>query len=365
MLPTSFVRDSPCHGVKPEYRTGFRRLPSTSAPLTQLTQTAEDPYVDDRGVTTEEDEALKRGSKMRRGSYSDQSSGSPGASPLHNAGPSAGSRHQTTKIFRGTNKPPTMGTRAIEEGSPPPRMEGGPGKGGASTHPCSLGCLASPDRCREAPGSGYNANDDPMAAVRWTNDVSSDDTDDESGPPALPMVCGFGCLCKHNSVLSTATKAIASSSSVVTPPTPTHGSSAVRVSAAEVPDYRLSPVRCSGLTPRQGELRGGGGSTSSSSFAKDNFTSSSIATIKLFRYVSHQFQRVAHLEPPLRSSPDPAVIIYHPSVILTSTHGGWHHLWGSANCQRLFRARSYIQATFLHMCSSHGGPAMGGLSFHR
>lgn len=75
MLPTSFVRDSPCHGVKPEYRTGFRRLPSTSAPLTQLTQTAEDPYVDDRGVTTEEDEALKRGSKMRRGSYSDQSSG--------------------------------------------------------------------------------------------------------------------------------------------------------------------------------------------------------------------------------------------------------------------------------------------------
>ncbi|EJK68896.1 hypothetical protein THAOC_09886, partial [Thalassiosira oceanica] len=54
-------------------------------------------------------------------------------------------------------------------------------------------------------------------------------------------------------------------SSVVTPPTPTYGSSAVRVSAAEVPDYRLSPVRCSGLTPQQGESRGGGGSTSSSS----------------------------------------------------------------------------------------------------
>ena len=153
-------------------------------------------------------------------------------------------------------------------------------------------------------------------------------------------------------------------SSVVTPPTPSyHGLSAVCVSDTEVPDYRLSPVRCSGLTPRQGESRGGGGSTSSSSFAKDIFPSSSTATIKLFRYVSHQFQRVAHLKPPWRSSPDPAVIISHPSVIWTSTHGGCHHLRGSANCQRLFRARSYIQATFLHTCSSHGGSCHGGSIF--
>ena len=154
-------------------------------------------------------------------------------------------------------------------------------------------------------------------------------------------------------------------SSVVTPPTPSyHGLSAVCVSDTEVPDYRLSPVRCSGLTPRQqGESR-------SSSFAKDIFTiftSSSTAMIKLFHYVSHQCPRVARLEPPWRSSPEPAVIISHPSVPWTSTHGGCHHLPGSANSQRLaFRTRvlhSGYLPTSLYMSSIHGGSSYGGSFF--
>ena len=79
-----------------------------------------------------------------------------------------------------------MGTRAIEEESSPPRIEGGPGEGGASTRAAS-GARRAPTAADEAPDPIYDANDDPMTAVRWTNDVSSDDTDDATGPPALPM----------------------------------------------------------------------------------------------------------------------------------------------------------------------------------
>ena len=145
-------------------------------------------------------------------------------------------------------------------------------------------------------------------------------------------------------------------SSVVTPPTPT---SARCVRAAEVTDYRLSHLRCSGLTPRQGESRGHGGSITSSSFAKDIFTSSSTATFKLLRYVRHQFQRVAHL------APDPAVIISHPLVVSTSTHGGCHHLRGRPSTSaRQYRARVLhpfrLPSDYVFTISIHGGFRHGG-----
>ncbi|EJK60783.1 hypothetical protein THAOC_18806, partial [Thalassiosira oceanica] len=42
--------------------------------------------------------------------------------------------------------------------------------------------------------------------------------------------------------------------------------------------------------------------------------------------------------------------------------GGWHHLRDSANCQRLFRAHSYIQATFPYMrVQVMGGPHGGSI----
>ncbi|EJK51150.1 hypothetical protein THAOC_29705 [Thalassiosira oceanica] len=79
-----------------------------------------------------------------------------------------------------------MGMTAIEEESSPPRIEGGPGEGGASTRAPS-GARRAPTAADEAPYPSYDANDDPtMTAVRWTNDVSSDDTDGTTGPPALP-----------------------------------------------------------------------------------------------------------------------------------------------------------------------------------
>ncbi|EJK71407.1 hypothetical protein THAOC_07159 [Thalassiosira oceanica] len=79
-----------------------------------------------------------------------------------------------------------MGMTAIEEESSPPRIEGGPGEGGASTRAAS-GARRAPTAADEAPDPSYDANDDPtMTAVRWTNDVSSDDTDAATGPPALP-----------------------------------------------------------------------------------------------------------------------------------------------------------------------------------
>ena len=81
----------------------------------------------------------------------------------------------------------------------------------------------------------------------------------------------------------------------------------------------------------------------------------------------HQCPRVARLEPPWRSSPEPAVIISHPSVPWTSTHGGCHHLPGSANSQRLaFRTRvlhSGYLPTSLYMSSIHGGSSYGGSFF--
>ncbi|EJK57306.1 hypothetical protein THAOC_22666, partial [Thalassiosira oceanica] len=92
----------------------------------------------------------------------------------------------TTKNLLGADEPPTMGMTAIEEESSLPRIEGGRG-GGASTRAAS-GARRAPTAADEAPDPSYDANDDPtMTAVRWTNDVSSDDTDGATGPPALPM----------------------------------------------------------------------------------------------------------------------------------------------------------------------------------
>ncbi|EJK66445.1 hypothetical protein THAOC_12638, partial [Thalassiosira oceanica] len=63
-----------------------------------------------------------------------------------------------------------MGTRAIEEESSSPRIEGGPKEGGASTRAAS-GARRAPTAADEAPDPSYDANDDPtMTAVRWTND---------------------------------------------------------------------------------------------------------------------------------------------------------------------------------------------------
>ncbi|EJK55062.1 hypothetical protein THAOC_25245 [Thalassiosira oceanica] len=63
----------------------------------------------------------------------------------------------------------------------------GRGRVGASTRAAS-GARRAPTAADEAPDPIYDANDDPtMTAVRWTNDVPSDDTDDATGPPALPM----------------------------------------------------------------------------------------------------------------------------------------------------------------------------------
>ena len=62
--------------------------------------------------------------------------------------------------------------------SSPPRIEGGPGEGRASTRAAS-GARRAPAAVIEARDPSYNPNDDPMmTAVRWTNDVSSADTDD-------------------------------------------------------------------------------------------------------------------------------------------------------------------------------------------
>ncbi|EJK57060.1 hypothetical protein THAOC_22938 [Thalassiosira oceanica] len=67
-----------------------------------------------------------------------------------------------------------MGTRAIEEESSPPSIEGAPGEGGASTRAAS-GARQAPTLQIRA--TSYDANDDPtMTAIRWMNDVSSDDT---------------------------------------------------------------------------------------------------------------------------------------------------------------------------------------------
>ncbi|EJK73441.1 hypothetical protein THAOC_04930, partial [Thalassiosira oceanica] len=50
------------------------------------------------------------------------------------------------------------------------------------------GARRAPTAADEAPDPIYGANDDPtMTAVRWTNDVSSDDTDGATGPPTPPM----------------------------------------------------------------------------------------------------------------------------------------------------------------------------------
>ncbi|EJK66559.1 hypothetical protein THAOC_12518 [Thalassiosira oceanica] len=85
-----------------------------------------------------------------------------------------------------TDEPPPPAT-AREEGTSPPRIEGGPGEDGAFTRAAS-GARRAPTAADEAPYPSYDANDDPtMTAVRWTNDVSSDDTDGATGPPALPM----------------------------------------------------------------------------------------------------------------------------------------------------------------------------------
>ena len=77
--------------------------------------------------------------------------------------------------------------RAIDEASSPSRREGGPGEGRASTRAAS-GARRAPAVVNEARNPSFDPNDDPMmTAVRWTNDVSSADTDDATGPPALPI----------------------------------------------------------------------------------------------------------------------------------------------------------------------------------
>ncbi|EJK65629.1 hypothetical protein THAOC_13492 [Thalassiosira oceanica] len=96
----------------------------------------------------------------------------------------------TTKIFWApTSRRPWNDAdgNIVEEGSSPPRIEGGPGEGGAFTRAAS-GARRAPTAADEAPYPSYDANDDPtMTAVRWTNDVSSDVTDDAMGLLALPM----------------------------------------------------------------------------------------------------------------------------------------------------------------------------------
>ena len=146
-------------------------------------------------------------------------------------------------------------------------------------------------------------------------------------------------------------------SSVVTPPTPTSsGPSAACVSAPEVTDYRLSPLRCSGLTPRQGESRGSGGSITSSSFVMDILASSHAATFKLLRYVSHQFLRDA--------LPDPAVIICHHQSFGHRLMGGDIICGDRPTAHGSLALVSYFQATFLpYPRSIHGGSSHGGSIF--
>ena len=80
-----------------------------------------------------------------------------------------------------------MEMRAIDEASSPSRREGGSGEGRASTRAAS-GARRALAVVDEARNPSFDPNDDPMmTAVRWTNDVSSADTDDATGPPALPI----------------------------------------------------------------------------------------------------------------------------------------------------------------------------------
>jgi len=142
-------------------------------------------------------------------------------------------------------------------------------------------------------------------------------------------------------------------SSVVTLPTPTYGASAACV--AEVTDYRLSPLRRSGLTPRQGESRGSGGSITSSSFVMVSLASSH-AAIKLLRHVSHQFLRAA--------PPDPAVIICHHQSFGHRLMGGDIICGDRPTARGSLALVSYFQATFLpYSRSNHGGSSHGGSIF--
>ena len=66
------------------------------------------------------------------------------------------------------------------------RIEGESGEARACTRAAS-GAWRAPTAVDEARHPSYDTNDDPTTtAIRWTNDVSSADKDDGTGPPALP-----------------------------------------------------------------------------------------------------------------------------------------------------------------------------------
>ena len=80
-----------------------------------------------------------------------------------------------------------MEMRAIDEASSPSRIEGGPGEGRASTRAVP-GARRAPAAIDETRHPSFDTNDDAtMRAVRWTNDVSSADTDDATSLPATPV----------------------------------------------------------------------------------------------------------------------------------------------------------------------------------
>ena len=78
-----------------------------------------------------------------------------------------------------------METKAKDEASSPSRIEGGPGVGRASTRAVpGLGELRRPLTRLDIRDTTPMTM---MTPVRWTNDVSSIDKDDATGPPALPV----------------------------------------------------------------------------------------------------------------------------------------------------------------------------------
>ena len=74
-----------------------------------------------------------------------------------------------------------METMAMDEVSSPSRIEGGSGETRACTR-AALSARRAPTAADEARHPRYDTNDDP-----WTNDVSSADKDDATGPPPPPM----------------------------------------------------------------------------------------------------------------------------------------------------------------------------------
>ena len=81
---------------------------------------------------------------------------------------------------------------AMDEVSSPSRIEGGSGEAQACTRAAS-GARRAPTAADEARHQSYDTNDDHTTTTarwttaRWTIDVTSADTDDATGPPAMPM----------------------------------------------------------------------------------------------------------------------------------------------------------------------------------